>query len=76
MAFRYPNLAAEIARNDLSYEEVYSVAAKSVGKTVDTVSNWMSGRAGELPVTAAFAVRDAYFPDTSVDYLFNAKPIA
>lgn len=74
MAQKYPNLAAEIARKGISYGDVYGVVAESVGKTTDTASNWVSGRAGEMPVTAAFAVRDAFFPALSIDYLFSTEP--
>lgn len=75
MAIKYPNLAAEIARTGISYGDVYATAADSVGKTVDTVSNWVSGRAGELPVVAAFAIRDKHFPQLSIDYLFSTRPL-
>lgn len=71
MAFKYPNLAAEIARENISYEDVYKTAGKAVGRNEETVSKWMRGKAGELPVTAAFAVRDKYFPALTVDYLFG-----
>ena len=73
MAIKYPNLAAEIARENVSYESVYSVISDVTGKKSDTVSKWMNNRAGELPVTAAFAVRDAFFPSMTVDYLFGDK---
>ena len=75
MAFKYPNLAAEIARENISYEDVYKAAAVATGKSVDTVSNWMHGRAGELPTKAAFAIRDECFAGQSVDYLFSTVPI-
>ena len=75
MAAKYPNLAAEIARCGYSYDDVYNVAAKSAGKTVDTVSNWLGGRKGELPVTVAIDIRNALFPDMQIDYLFNPRPI-
>lgn len=75
MATKYPNLAAEIARCGFSYDDVYATAAKATGKTSDTASNWIGGRSGELPVTAAFAIRDSFFPKMTVDYLFGPMPI-
>lgn len=71
MAFKYPNLAAEIARENISIEDVYKTAGSAVGRNEETVSKWMRGKAGELPVRAAFAVRDEYFPNLTVDYLFS-----
>lgn len=73
---KYPNFAAEMARYKLDYGTLYEEVAKQFGKSSDTVSNWMTGRAGELPTKVAFAVRDKYFPDMSVDYLFASEPKA
>ncbi len=75
MAYKYPNLAAEISRNGINYLEVYEFAADEFGKSTDTISNWITGRAGELPTEAAFAIRDKFFPTYSVDYLFSEQPI-
>ncbi len=74
MASKYPNFAAEMARSDLSYDDVYATAADSTGKTKDTVSNWINGRAGELPITAAIAIRNEYFPTLAIEYLFSSTP--
>lgn len=70
---RYPNFAAEMARNQLDYGTLYSEVGEQFGKSSDTVSNWITGRAGELPTKVAFAVRDRYFPGLSVDYLFSSE---
>lgn len=75
MATKYPNLAAEIVRHGFSSEEIYKVTAKEVKKSPDTVSNWVGGRAGELPIAAAFVIRDKFFPSMTVDYLFDTQPI-
>lgn len=75
MGYRYPNLAAEIARNQLDYGEVYEKTAKETGKSAETISNWVTGRAGEMTVKAAFSIRDNYFPSMSLDYLFSQEPI-
>lgn len=75
MAYKYPNLAAEMARTNTDYGVVYAGIAAEFSKTSDTVSNWITGKAGELPTKAAFAIRDMYFPTLSVDYLFSETPI-
>ena len=75
MATKYPNLAAEIVRHGFSNEEIYTATAEAVKKTPDTVSNWIGGRAGELPITAAFVIRNKFFPNMTVDYLFDTQPI-
>lgn len=74
MASKYPNFAAEMARTNTSYDDVYKYTAKVTKKSIDTVSNWFTGRAGELSVTAAFAIKDKYFPNLQVDYLFLEQP--
>lgn len=71
---KYPNLAAEMARHGLSYEDVYETTAKAVGKSTETVRSWVCGRAGELTVKAAFFIRDTYFPGMDMAYLFDTEP--
>lgn len=75
MAYKYPNLAAEMSRSGFDYGAFYKSVADGCGKSVDTVSNWITGRAGELPTGVAFAIRDSFFPDLTVDYLFSETPI-
>lgn len=76
MAYKYPNFAAEMARTHTDYAGVYKCIAGQMGKSTDTVSNWINGRGGEMPVKAAFAIKDEFFPDFTIDYLFNEKPLA
>lgn len=75
MAYKYPNLAAEMSRSGLDYKTVYGDMASRFGKSKESLSNWITGRAGELPTAIAFAIRDEYFPAFSVDYLFSEEPI-
>ena len=75
MAYKYPNLAAEMTRSDLDFGQVYAEIGEQFGKSTDTISNWVTGRAGEMPTKDAFAIKDRYFPNMTVDYLFNEKPI-
>ena len=70
---KYPNFAAEMARAGASYDEVYTTTAEAVGKSSDTVQNWITGRNGELTVKAAFFIRDTFFPNMRVGYLFSEQ---
>ena len=75
MAYKYPNLAAEMSRNGFDYGELYENMASQFKRSTDSISNWITGRAGELPTNIAFAIRDQYFPNCSIDYLFSEEPI-
>ena len=75
MANKYPNFAAEMTRSQLDYGPLYSEISKRYNKSEDMVSNWFTGRAGQLPTKVAFEIRDKYFPTLSVDYLFSEEPM-
>ena len=75
LACKYPNFAAEMTRSQYDYQPLYEEIAEEFGKSTDTVSNWFTGRAGELPTCVAFAVKDRYFPTMTVDYLFSLTPM-
>lgn len=75
IACKYPNFAAEMTRSQMDYGPLYEELAAEYGKSTDMVSNWFTGRAGQLPTKAAFWVRDKYFPTLTVDYLFSEKPM-
>ena len=75
MAYKYPNLAAEMSRNGYDYGELYRDMAGQFNRSTDSLSNWITGRAGDLPTSVAFAIRDQYFPNCSIDYLFSETPI-
>ena len=76
MAYKYPNLAAEMARTGVDYQTVYEYAASITGKKAETIQNWMiTDRNGEMPVKAAFAIRDKFFPELTIEYLFSESPI-
>ena len=73
---KYPNFAAEMTRNQLDYGPLYEEISKRHNKSIDMVSNWFTGRAGQLPTKVAFEIRDEYVPTLSVDYLFSESPMA
>jgi len=72
---KYPNFAAEMTRSQIDYGPLYEEIASEYNKSTDMVSNWFTGRAGQLPTKVAFAVRDKYFPTLTVDYLFSEEPM-
>ena len=74
-ACKYPNFAAEMARSQFDYGPLYEEIAAEYKKSTDMVSNWFTGRAGQLPTKVAFEIRDKYFPTLSVDYLFSEEPM-
>jgi hypothetical protein len=65
----YPNLIAEMKRLSIEPRDI----AATVGRSVDTVNNWLKGK-GEFPIGKAFAVQEQYFPTLSIKYLFSPTP--
>lgn len=64
--FVYPNLRAEFGRQALSVTGV----AESLGTTRARLSRALSGET-EISLKLAFALRDKYFPDKPLEYLFQ-----
>lgn len=67
----YPNLEAELSRAGVSRVQV----AELLGKNKSTISIWMGGGRGGFSVKQARRIREAFFPDMSLDYLFAETPI-
>lgn len=65
----YPNLSAELKRYGFTQDQM----AARIGRTPETVSNWMLGKTSPT-VSDAFKIRDELFPTMSVEYLFAAEP--
>ncbi len=63
----YPNLSAEMTRDNVSRDDI----AEVVGKTPECVGSWITGKSGEFPVSAAIAVREKWWKDHSLTYLFK-----
>ena len=61
----YPNLKAEMARNNIEIKMIMDVTGKSRG----AVSNNLNGR-GSFSIDEAIKIRNAIFPDASIDNLF------
>ena len=66
----YPNLTAEMTRRNIKEKDLAAV----VGRTTDTVKNWLNGK-GDFPVGMALKVQEKFFPTYSIAYLFNKEPI-
>lgn len=62
----FPNLLAEIARRGLTV----SGMAAELGRTRDTLARNFNG---SLRIADALRIRDRYFPDCSLDYLFDRR---
>lgn len=68
----YPNLAAEMARQGITQEQVANV----VGKTPQTISRWMTGKGKSgMPIELLFAIRDEFFPNMGIEYLGDPEPV-
>lgn len=62
----YPNLMAELARRNLTKRDI----AQALHKDGRTIRNRFNGSA-PFTIPEAFAIRDAFFPGVSLDYLFQ-----
>lgn len=60
------NLRAEMARHNISSNEI----AKCIGKTDRNVRDKLNGKY-EFSIQDAKKVRDKFFPDLSLEYLFS-----
>lgn len=64
----YPNLRAEMARKDITIQEI----ATKLNKQGGTISEKFSGKKG-FYLREAFAIQRIFFPDLSLEYLFEEK---
>ena len=62
----FPNIKAEMARNDVGYRQV----AADLGISVSTLKNWMSGRT-EIPASKLLTMAQMF--NCSVDYLLGRE---
>ena len=64
----FPNLRAELARKNITGRTL----AKALNITNDSVSNKMNGKT-EFTRAEIFKIRDEFFSDLNLDYLFETK---
>ena len=62
----YPNLKAEMARNNIEIKMIMD----ATGKSRAAVSNNLNGR-GSFSIDEAIKIRNTLFPTISIDYLFS-----
>ena len=65
----FPNIRAEMGRNDLNCRKM----AERCGVSVDTFKNWMSGRT-EIPISKLLLMARMF--NCTTDYLLGYKPAA
>lgn len=63
----YPNLAAEMTRDNVTRDDLAGV----VGKTTECVGGWITGKSGEFPISAAIAVQATFWPSIPLAELFK-----
>ena len=66
---KYPNLAAEMTRSSVKPKD----SADCLGIHINGVYLMVRGQR-EITVDRAFLIRDRFFPDMSIDYLFAEAP--
>ena len=64
----YPNLKAEMARDNIGIKDLMEVT----GKSRAAVSNNLNGR-GKFSVEDSLKIRNNLFPKLSIDYLFGSE---
>jgi transcriptional regulator with XRE-family HTH domain len=62
----YANLRAEMARKDISVKKI----AEAMNKSVAKISKNLNGYSGDFTISEAFKIRELFFPDLEIDYLF------
>lgn len=64
----YPNLNAEMARDNITAEKI----SEALGVSANTVRNKLTGRT-LFNTQEATKIKNAFFPDLTLDYLFAQK---
>lgn len=65
----YPNLEIQMEQRCITKADLAVV----IGERPETVADWMDGRDGDFNIHDAFVVREAYFPDCDIQYLFASQ---
>lgn len=67
----YPNLKAEMARYGVTQGDI----AQKAGVSKKTVWTWVNG-GGKANVDSAILIRDEFFPNQPVSYLFGELEVS
>lgn len=62
----FSNLRAEMIRHSVAATDL----ARAIHKTDKSVHNKLKGQ-GDFTLTEVYAIRDTFFPDMSIEYLFS-----
>lgn len=65
----YSNLVAEMARKGITIKKMAETMKKSVSK----VSKNINGSGGDFNVEEAIFIRDTFFPNCEIEYLFRRE---
>lgn len=65
----YANLKAEMARKKVTVKLI----AEKLNKSTAKVSKNINGTGGDFDVMEALKIRDMFFPDLQIDYLFRSS---
>lgn len=64
----YRNLKAEMKRNELGV----ALIANAIHKSVSATSKNLNGK-GQFSVKESLIIRNSFFPDCTIDYLFSTE---
>lgn len=68
---KYPNLVAEMSRTGVEIRDL----CQATGKSKSSIYDYMRGVGnGDFTIADAFAIQEAYFPGTTIAYLFSKTP--
>ena len=65
----YSNLVAEMARKKITIRKIAATMQKSVSK----ISKNINGSGGDFNIEEAFFIRDTFFPECEIEYLFRRE---
>lgn len=66
----YPNLRAEMARDNITQLDI----ADYLGYRVGTINAWINGHDSGFPIKKASDIKEHFFPNLTIDYLFAETP--
>ena len=65
----YFNLKTEMLRKNISIKTM----ARKMNKSVSKVSKNINGLSGDFKIEEAFFIRDTFFPECKIEYLFRRE---
>lgn len=65
----YSNLVAEMARKGVTIKKI----AETMGKSVSKISKNINGTGGDFNIEEALFIRDTFFQNCEIEYLFRRE---